>query len=435
MATAAHDSNAPTVTRPRPRPAAPTSHRVAEADPLDRLIGKLYEAAVHPHGLASFLEALAREVHADAMTLLATSVDGGELREIAFSVETDPQAEADYREYFSSIDPWVAAGVLDQPVGAAAASERIVSESDLVRTEFYTDYYRPNGWHHGFGAKLLHDADGIVASVTGHRHKNAGCFDDNEVQLLERLVPHLQRVLRLRRQLELMSAERDAGAQLLDRVSMGVILADERGRIVRSNQIADEILAANDGLRSSAEGLEAATAQQTAELRYAISEAARTSRGNGTGAGGRMSLRRPSGGRPLSGRSHSPRSKRRGLGNHESPGGDPPVRRQRRRPRRSGRPAQLLRTDAGRGRAHRVAVARTLPRAGGRPAGRQPQYRPGPAQAHLLKDPDEPSGRAGPTGPAGSCRLQCELTRSASVGERSPRPLAVGAIGLRPCCR
>lgn len=269
-----------------------------DGDSLDALIRKLYDAVLQEESWPSFLEGLARAVRADAVALVAATTDGTVLREVTFDLGTDPSARRDYLDYYADLDPWARAGALDEPVGAVAVSERFVSESSLARTEFYNDYYRPNGWHHGFGAKLFEDAEGMAAVVTGHRHKRRGAFSPEDERLLARLVPHLRRALRMRHELEAVSAEREAGAQLLDRVSVGTILVDERGRVVRTNRIADDILARCDGLASRPDGLEAAVPQQTVALRRAIAEAAATSRGEGLGAGGRFRISRPSGRSP-----------------------------------------------------------------------------------------------------------------------------------------
>lgn len=267
-------------------------------DSLDPLIGKLYEAALRPEGWAAFLEDFARAMRADAMTLIAAAANGGSLRELCFDTGTDPKAERDYRDYFSGIDPWVEAGVLELPVGAVSTSQAVLPDSELVRTEFYNDYYKPNGWHHGFGAKLFEDSEGIVATVTGHRRKNAGAFETEEMELLQRIVPHLRRALRMRQEFEQLVSEREAEAQLLERVSLGTVLVDAHGTVVRTNHLADAILSANDGLRVGRQGLEAACSRETGLLRQAIASAADTSLGTGTGAGGRFRISRPSGEMP-----------------------------------------------------------------------------------------------------------------------------------------
>lgn len=265
---------------------------------MDPLIGKLYEAAVQPAEWPRFLEDLAAVVGADAMSLLAASVDGPGMRELTFDVGTDGQAAKDYREYFGALDPYIEAGSLDLPAGKVIRSDTVVSDADLVRTEFYNDFYKRNGWHHGFGAKIFEDSEGVAATLTGHRRQDAGPFGPEALDVLSRLLPHLRRALAIRRQVEGIELERDAGSQLLERVSIGTLLVDQRGRLVRTNRIGDEILAANDGLRIGAEGLETATPKQTAALRRAIAGAAETSRGEIGSAGGRLRVTRPSGGRP-----------------------------------------------------------------------------------------------------------------------------------------
>ena len=306
MATSTRRSNGSAAHQafPQTLPSPPRAAGAAAGDPLDSLLATLYQAAVQPELWPEFLQSLAKAVEADAMTLLASSSEGGELREITFDVGTDPKAAEDYQRYFQAIDPWAAAGALELPVGHVAPSESIVSERDLVRTEFYHDYYKRNGWHHGFGAKLLHEED-LVATVTGHRGKRSGPFEDDAMQVLTRLVPHLRRALRMRQEVEGLRLERDAGSELLERVSVGTLLVDERGRVVRANGIAERILSAGDGLTARAEGLEAGTPHETAALRRMIGSAAATSkhlaRVHGRdgeadrSAGGPLRLARPSG--------------------------------------------------------------------------------------------------------------------------------------------
>jgi len=66
-----------------------------------------------------------------------------------------------------------------------------------------------------------------------------------------------QRIARL-------EAESQAGADVLDRWALGVVLLDSRGRVVLMNRSAEEILKQNDGLSLDAGGLSAAQANKTA---------------------------------------------------------------------------------------------------------------------------------------------------------------------------
>ena len=69
-------------------------------------------------------------------------------------------------------------------------------------------------------------------------------------------------------------AQRDAAAGALDCLQRGLIVADERASVIFSNQTADKILRQQDGLRLHADGLHAATARESADLRALIRYAA-----------------------------------------------------------------------------------------------------------------------------------------------------------------
>ena len=139
------------------------------------------------------------------------------------------------------------------------------------------------------------DPEDIVATVAGQRSQDARASEPEQMELLQRLAPHLRRALRMRGQVERLAAEREAAAQLLERVPVGTILVDARRRIIRTNHRADAILGANDGLHHCRDELETACPRETGALRRAIDDAADTSRDEGSNDGSRLRVSRPSG--------------------------------------------------------------------------------------------------------------------------------------------
>lgn len=113
-------------------------------------------------------------------------------------------------------------------------------------------------------------------------------------------MPHLQRAVQIHKQFATLDSKRDLSEQVLDNLSIGIILLDGGGQIIAMNRNAEEIVARNDGLLAGRTGLHTATRQQTDELRKLILEAAQTGAGRGMGAGGAMAVSRPSTNRPLS---------------------------------------------------------------------------------------------------------------------------------------
>jgi DNA-binding CsgD family transcriptional regulator len=94
----------------------------------------------------------------------------------------------------------------------------------------------------------LEDDDHSNAAITVQRSPNEAFFNDQEKLILEQLVPHLRRMIRLRRRLDHQTSSAAASTQAVDHLAAGVIILDHAGKILFSNQVADDIVSRADGL-------------------------------------------------------------------------------------------------------------------------------------------------------------------------------------------
>lgn len=169
---------------------------------------------------------------------------------------------------------------------------------DAWIAEIYQAALRPEGWQAFlvFLAEAIHVDPLVVLAIANEgRELREFSLTGPERAAMARLTPNLRQARDLRARVRNLGIERDASAQLLDRISVGAILADARGRVIRSNRIGSEILAQGDGLRNR-EGLEGASLTDTASLRRSIAVAAAASAD--PAARERLCLSRPSGQRP-----------------------------------------------------------------------------------------------------------------------------------------
>jgi len=132
------------------------------------------------------------------------------------------------------------------------------------------------------------------------RPRGKGSFGASEVALVRVLLPHLRHAVQFQRRLAESEGAHRACLDALDSLPIGIILLDDKGLILEMNCEARQILSQGDGLAARKEGLAAATANQTSELRSAIARAALTAQGKGVAPGGSLGISRPSGKRPLS---------------------------------------------------------------------------------------------------------------------------------------
>lgn len=270
-----------------------------EREPMLRLIGLIYDAALNPALWPRFLEALGELIGGHAVNLGYVDEKTPALS-VTSGARWDPAAMRDYKEHFAQCDPWVAAGVrlgIYVP-GAIGVGEQLILKEDLRRTEFYNDYGRKHALVGGMGATILRDGHSLAmlsASQLPHRQ-----FGSAEIELFRALLPHLERSLQLHRRLTRADADGDAIAEVIHRLQVGVILLDELGGVRLVNGAAAEITNASDGLLLTRHGLTASVAAEGATLRALINGAVATTNGKALHAGGTVALSRPSGKRPLS---------------------------------------------------------------------------------------------------------------------------------------
>jgi DNA-binding CsgD family transcriptional regulator/PAS domain-containing protein len=259
-------------------------------------IDKLYEAATRPDFWTSAIRAVTEVsgAHHAVCFIQDTKRDL-----LAFGVTTNVDFEH-CRRYEE-----VHAGEFRHMMQNAAtgqiysASEAVIKREELVRTPIYNELLRPMGVHYSMGsAQRLGNRTMVFAQLS--RPEHVGDFDAEDGQVIEWLMPHLNRALQLHLKLSAESVRTGAMSEAIDRLAVGVVLVDELGRVVQHNRRAGEILAEGDGLSLSPNGPAAASLVETTRLRQLIADAVTKDPRAGAGTGGYMSITRPSMLRPYS---------------------------------------------------------------------------------------------------------------------------------------
>jgi DNA-binding CsgD family transcriptional regulator/PAS domain-containing protein len=269
---------------------------VTRYDQVLSTIDKLYEAATRPDFWTSAIRAVTEVsgAHHAVCFIQDTKRDL-----LAFGVTTNVDHEH-CRRYEE-----VHAGEFRQMMqkagqhGIYKASDAVIKRDELMRTPVYNELLRPMGVHYSMGsAERLGNRTMAFAQLS--RPEHAGDFDAEDGQVIEWLLPHLNRALQLHLRLSAESVRTGAMAEAVDRLAVGVILVDELGHVVQHNRRAGEIIAEADGLSLGPNGPVASNPVETTRLRQLIADAVSKGGGKGTGSGGYMSITRPSMLRPYS---------------------------------------------------------------------------------------------------------------------------------------
>lgn len=152
--------------------------------------------------------------------------------------------------------------------------DRVCTIDELIDTrwmtgEFYKSFLEPNEIRYIMGADIVTQG-GADCRLRITRPPGAQDFSEQDKALCAALLPHLKRAVTLHSRIEFIETERQLYATTMDRMLVGTVVFDEKGAVIRTNAVADAILAERDGLRLSQNGLHAEFPAEDRELQRLI---------------------------------------------------------------------------------------------------------------------------------------------------------------------
>jgi DNA-binding CsgD family transcriptional regulator len=154
-----------------------------------------------------------------------------------------------------------------------------------VTTNRYSlEWRKPQGLIDVIAVGLARD-ERAMGSMQFGRHEAVGRIGDREVEIMDLLVPHLQRAATITRMLDLSAIATATFEAAIDTLSVSVLLTDDLMRIVHANPAARRMLERGDLIREQGGLLRASSKPVTRALEIAIERAA-----NDIGALGRKGL-------------------------------------------------------------------------------------------------------------------------------------------------
>ena len=259
----------------------------------------LYDAALDPALWVPVMERFADLVGGSSACISQLNmVDGSGSVMIS---RTDPAMLSVYFEHFAQRNPL---SNVDNPaaylrgwVPRILTDEDWMPKEDLVRTEYYNDFQKPQDVHSALMIRLAkRDPDISVLNVA--RPLARGQFDGPDLELAARLHPDLIRAFNLSQNLAEVQHIKSGMADALDRSQHGLFLIDDAGRVHHANRAAESLVSAGRGLTLIGGQLGASTPDATRRLQALIAQAA--GRDRGRRRGGSMAVPTPFRRLPLS---------------------------------------------------------------------------------------------------------------------------------------
>lgn len=271
-------------------------YREAPAVAQVGLIDLIYAGVTDPSAWQEVLQRL-QQIFAAEVVLLARHDVATRSGACIHQIGMDPVLVGRYESEFAKQNPWMQAERLYR-AHSVVTGEEVVRNADLMKTDFYEHYLRPQ--------RLLHRMCGVICRrgpefwyVTAARQPRQPVFDDGDARGLARLLPHVERALELSWQFARERSVRHALLDVLDQLPTAMIVVDAEARPIMVNAAAEGILALGDGMLVNRTRLEALWHPERVRLAQLIASACALANGDPPGAGGHLKITRPSGFRPF----------------------------------------------------------------------------------------------------------------------------------------
>jgi len=209
-------------------------------DPLGRLIGMAYDAALMPelwHGVA---QQMAKAFGGCSAILRFGSVQTG----LAVISATDNmvlgQGHAELAKYWRAND-WFSQAAVRNGVGHIANTRDLIEDARLRQSAYYNDWLRVLGIDKAVGGVLEVPEWGQVV-IGVHRAPGTPHFEEKDVAWVSQWVRHLTQALYLQHRLGLLAGHQSLQDHLLAACGEAIFVIDEQLRILQATPAAERAL-------------------------------------------------------------------------------------------------------------------------------------------------------------------------------------------------
>ncbi|MGD9598381.1 MAG: helix-turn-helix transcriptional regulator [Steroidobacteraceae bacterium] len=237
-------------------------------DQLSALIGAIYQGPLDTVPWSGALVMLRDIMQANWATLILRPASTDQPALVIRAGKQGPEVyHAAYSQFeMFSMDPFVGLPV-----------DRVVTIDEMIDTswrsgEFYETFLAPNDIRYIMGADMVTEG-GADCRLRITRPQGAVDFSAQDKALCQALLPHVRRAVTLHSRIERIETELLMYSTTMDRMLVGTVVFDEKGAVMRTNRIADEVLAEKDGIRISQGRLHAEFPAEDRELQRLIKAA------------------------------------------------------------------------------------------------------------------------------------------------------------------
>ncbi len=219
---------------------------MSDGSPItDTLIDQIYGALLGEANWHEFLDSLRTILPNGQAVLFYHDLNRG-TGAVGLSSGIDLNYTTSYEAHYSRINPWMK-GASTRPIGLGVSAKSMLPHEELLRTEFYHDWLKPQGLASAVGITLARERDcNFLLSIT-HRD-----VEDRDAlmaaQVLQTIAPHLKRAFGFYRRNGSAGTALLGGGPVFDALRIGVLTLGHGGTVKSANIAASQLLDANEAI-------------------------------------------------------------------------------------------------------------------------------------------------------------------------------------------
>ena len=241
----------------------------------DELLDNLYHASTDETGWPGSLGAVTGYFGASWSGLIETGNSSpGPLKGVGQPSRSAPQSGIPLdptrlcAAYYAARNPWLLAFGERPLTGWIGPGSIHCPPAQFEWNEFYNEFVRGRRFpvFHQLGV-MITPSGGSQTLLTVLREEQQNAFNDDEIRDLRSLVPHLQRVLQIHREMTGLRQFAEGTGSILESLDVAAIALDRSCEVCFANGLAESILQSGDMLRLPDGRLAAPLAHETVALR------------------------------------------------------------------------------------------------------------------------------------------------------------------------
>ena len=219
--------------------------------PVDAIVSEIYGALSEHLGFEHCLDAVACALRSHVSAVHAVDLEAGRAW-LEVTVGIDPLEycgmTSAYATRWAGQNLWIERGMPALLGRGYGTGEEVVSEGELVRSEYYQQLLKPLDVRFGLGINVLDEGRSRLSIITLNRSKGAGPFGSDEMRLVEQLRPHLVNAYSIYRRLVTLQDAATSLRETFDHAPIGMLVLDAGGHVVEQNAEAERLMHANAGI-------------------------------------------------------------------------------------------------------------------------------------------------------------------------------------------